>query len=358
MIDRRLINNFDFGTLGFAILITCIGILTIFSVSAGSVWMKQIVWMGVGICGLIVIASIDYHKLANHSYVLFAIMLVLLIMVLFAGTEISGASRWFKLGPVSIQPSELMKIVLIIVLARYLSDIRDRVKTVGGLIFPLFATGLSIGLILIEPDLGTSMVLVPILFVMLWVAGARLLHLGILFAAGCACVPVAFGMLKEYQKRRLLVFLDPDLDPLGAGWHLLQSKIAIGSGQLFGQGWGQGRQTRLGFLPEHHTDFIFSALGEQWGFLGALVFIVLFALLLFRIFMISYYARDMLGSLMAIGVFMLLAEQFFINVGMTIGVMPITGLPLPFMSYGGSSLVLAYLAVGLAINVRMRQFMF
>jgi rod shape determining protein RodA len=215
--------------------------------------------------------------------------------------------------------------------------------------------GVPFLLVLVQPDLGTALLLVPIFFAVLFAGGAKPKHLGVMIGSGLVAMPFFWHFLREYQKQRLMVFINPNVDPLGAGYTIIQSKIAVGSGGLFGKGWMSGTQNQLNFLPERHTDFIFSTIGEEWGFLGAMVLMVFYGLIIREMFGIAYSTTDRAGKLVAIGVAVLLAFQVTINISMTIGAMPVVGIPLPMVSYGGSSLLATVAAIGLVLNIGMRR---
>jgi len=303
---------------------------------------------------LVVFAAVDYRTLARAWRPLLVITLLLLAGVDVLGRTAQGAQRWIPLGPFSFQPSELAKLLLIVTLATHLDGHRE--ITSWRQIVPLLAhAGIPIFLIVQQPDLGTAMVVAAIFTAMLFAAGAPLRAMAGLGAAAAAAAPLLWQMLHDYQRKRLIVFIDPGIDPQGAGYALIQSKIAVGSGQLFGKGLLQGTQNLLHFIPEQHTDFIFTVVGEELGFLGAIVMLTLFALWLWRAGTIATQAKDRLGMLMSVGVVTMIAFHLFVNVGMTVGLMPITGIPLPFISHGGSALVVMLAACGLLINVGIRR---
>jgi rod shape determining protein RodA len=303
---------------------------------------------------LIVFAAVDYSALARAWRPLLAGTVLLLTAVDVLGRTAQGAQRWIPLGPFSFQPSEVGKLLLIITLAKHIDGHRE--ITSWRQIIPLLAhAGIPILLIVQQPDLGTAMVLMAIFVAMLFAGGAPMRVMAGLGAGAAAAAPVLWQMLHDYQRRRLIVFLDPGIDPQGAGYALIQSKIAVGSGQLFGRGLLHGTQNLLHFIPEQHTDFIFTVVGEELGFAGAILMLFLFALWLWRAGAIAAQAKDRLGMLMAAGVLAMIAFHVVINVGMTVGLMPITGIPLPFISHGGSALVVMLAATGLLINIGMRR---
>jgi rod shape determining protein RodA len=272
------------------------------------------------------------------------------------GRTVSGARRWIHLGPFTVLPSEIFKLIFIITLAWALTSARGERLSRGALIGTFVLLGVPFLLVVRQPDLGTALVLVPVLGAILVGIGLRARVLGALVLAAVAAMPLAWFALKPYQRDRLLVYLDPFRDPLGTAYNVIQAKIAIGSGQLLGKGIGGATQSRLSFLPERHTDFIFAVFAEMWGFLGCLVLIVAYVLLVLRGFEIAASTRETRGRILALGVTTVFAAQILINIGMVTGLLPIVGIPLPFMSYGGSSMVVSLTALGLLLSIRMRQF--
>jgi rod shape determining protein RodA len=272
------------------------------------------------------------------------------------GRTVAGARRWIHVGPLTVQPSELFKLIFILTLAWALTSARGERLSRPTLVGTFLLLGVPFFLVVKQPDLGTALVLVPVLAATLVGLGLRMKVLGGLALASVALMPLAWFVLKPYQRDRLLVYLDPFRDPLGTAYNVIQAKIAIGSGQLLGKGIGGATQSRLAFLPERHTDFIFAVFAEMWGFLGCLVLIVAYALLVLRGFEIAAGTRETRGRILALGVTSVFAVQILINIGMVTGLLPIVGIPLPFMSYGGSSMVVSLTALGLLISIRMRQF--
>jgi rod shape determining protein RodA len=317
------------------------------------------IWYGAGMTGMVFSFSINYKSLYRWSPAIYAVCILLLIYVLIMGKYVGGARRWLILGPVSVQPSELIKIAVIISLARYYSKhANPRGFTLSELLTPLMLTIIPFMLIVKQPDLGTAMVLVLI-------AGAMTVFVKIerrsLLCIITACTitgPLVWFLLKGYQKKRILTFINPDRDPLGAGYHIIQSKIAIGSGMIFGKGFLKGTQNALSFLPEQHTDFIFSVLAEEWGFVGSVFILFLFLVLIIWGLNIAYRCRDPFGTILAVGATAMIFWQVFINIGMAMGLMPIVGVTLPFISYGGSSIVSIMICVGLLMSISMRRFLF
>jgi rod shape determining protein RodA len=317
---------------------------------------RQLSWVGVGLVGLLVVVSVDYRNLVRFAPVFYAVGVGLLLAVFVLGRTVSGARRWIHLGPLTVQPSEVFKLIFIITLAWALTSGRGERLTRGALVGTAVLLGIPFLLVVRQPDLGTALVLVPVLAATLVGLGLRLKVLGGLALASVALMPLAWLVLKPYQRDRLLVYLDPYRDPLGTAYNVIQAKIAIGSGQLLGKGIGGATQSRLAFLPERHTDFIFAVFAEMWGFLGCLVLIVAYALLVLRGFEIAAGTRETRGRILALGVTSVFAVQILVNIGMVTGLLPIVGIPLPLMSYGGSSMVVSLTALGLLISIRMRQF--
>lgn len=358
-IDRRLVQNIDWPLVVTALAIMAVGLLTIGSLSpfrwGGGIAFRQLLWVLLGLGLLVLMMSLDYRSLVRIAPALYVVGVILLLFVFVFGRTVSGARRWIALGPVSVQPSELAKLILILALAWALTWRRERLRgnmwLVLGLLAPMFL------LVVKQPDLGTALVLLPVLLAMLLASGLSLRKFGFLLLAGLAVTPLAWLVMKGYQRERLLVFLDPFRDPLGSAYNVIQAKIAIGSGQLVGKGIHGATQSRLAFLPERHTDFIFAVFAEEWGFLGCLLLIAGYLFLLLRGYEIADQARDPVGRLIALGVTVLLAGQVLVNMGMVTGLLPIVGIPLPYFSYGGSSMVVSLMALGLLLSVRMRQFL-
>ena len=363
MIDRRYAKYFDWGLLGLTFLLAFIGLLTLYSAVTSSsaapqkiLYIKQMIWYGVGLGAIVFSLFFNYKLLDRWAPIIYIGCISLLVYVLIFGKYVAGARRWIMFGPVSIQPSELAKIAIIIILSRYYSKLANT----GGLNFrelltPFILTVIPFILIVKQPDLGTAMIVLLIAGSMtVFVKIERRSLLGIITSCATA-VPLVWFFLKEYQKRRILTFLNPDRDPLGAGYHIIQSKIAIGSGMISGKGFLQGTQNALAFLPEQHTDFIFSVLAEEWGFIGAVVLLCLFLILIIWGLNIAYRCRDPFGTILAVGATSMIFWQVFINIAMTMGLMPIVGVTLPFISYGGSSVLTTMICVGLLMNVSMRR---
>ncbi len=359
MIDRRLLENFDFILFFTTIILCLVGVIFIKSATSAleiDYAKRQLLYFSLGLVGLIIAVTFNYSKIAKHTIPIYALSVLLLIIVLLIGKGIGGAKRWISLGIVSFQPSELFKITSILMIAYYLDKVGKRVNKFKILVYIFSIVVLPILLIIIQPDLGTALSLIFVIFTVVFVSEGGIRNMLIVAGISLASCPFLWRFLRTYQKKRLLVFINPDIDPLGTGYAIIQSKIAVGAGGLFGYGWQRGYQTHLNFIPEHHTDFIFSTVAEEWGFIGACVLLLLYAILFWRMFNLATLVRDKLGLLIIVGVISLFGVQVFINIGMAIGIMPITGLTLPFLSYGGSSLVANMFLVGLILNIGMRRF--
>jgi rod shape determining protein RodA len=371
--QRRFVTRGDLTLLVIVGLILTIGLLMIYSSTRGALLSEdqspfkkvrlQMVWLAIALVAMAVAAAIDYEKIVALAIpIMGGVVFLLVVVVLMAhfapeSSTVRGTVRWIGFGPVKLQPSELAKVAVILVLAGYLALRQDEVDTLSLVSRSLIYAGVPAGLIFIQPDLGTPTVIMFIWLVVLYVAGARLAHLGAFVLAAVLLFGAAWnlGVIRPHQKARLTAFLAPEDDPTGAGWQLRQSMIAIGSGRMFGQGLFKGKQTQLNFVPDQETDFIFTAIGEELGFVGCVVVLGLYGLLLWRTFRIAGEAKDDVGRLIAAGIGGLFAIHVVVNVGMTIGLMPVKGMPLPFLSYGGSNLVTNMLCVGLLENVYMRR---
>ena len=364
MFDRRLILNFDWTLLITVLFISTMGILNLYSStyphtgSGTPLFVKQIYWLLAGIGLAIFILLFDYRTFIRYAYPFYIFCLFLLLLVMIFGRTTSGSQRWLQLGFFSFQPSELAKIAIILALTRYFTENEN---TLGygfrDLIVPFLILAIPLVLIFKQPDLGTTGLLVLISFSMLAFMGFRLQTWLALGGACVAAAPIFWHFLKDYQKTRLLTFINPDLDPLKTGYHITQSKIAVGSGTIWGKGWLKGTQSQLHFLPEQHTDFVFSVWAEEWGFVGAFLLLSLFLLLISRGLKIANTSKDRAGAVLAIGISAMLFWQIFINVGMVVGIVPVVGVPLPLFSYGGTSVISTLMGIGILMNISMRRFM-
>jgi rod shape determining protein RodA len=364
LMDSRELDSFDWKFLAVVGAILSVGLLSIYSVTYAQtgrglpLYMKQLIWILVGCAAFLTMLIFDYHKIARLSYIFYGAMLILLVVVLVAGKTSRGAQRWIPMGPFAFQPSEFSKLVLILVLATYYANAPregwlQRVVLPGLLMMP------GLLLILKQPDLGSGLSFLAIYASMLLIVGMRSKAMGILLLFAVMLFPfaweLAWGSLHDYQRERIMTFMDPAYDTGGKGYHGLQSRIAIGSGELLGKGLYGGTQSQLKFLPEGHTDFVFAVFAEEWGFVGALVVLGLFVGLLFLALDIALKAKDVLGALLATGVVGMMGFCLVVNVGMTAGLLPIVGIPLPLMSYGGSAVVTTMAALGLLLNVKRRR---
>ncbi len=365
LVHKRWAKNLDWPLVAMVSIVTAIGLAMLYSASRqvgssemSTYFVRQLVWVAIALVALVVAASIDYHVILSLAPFVFVAVLGCLLWVILAGRMAQGARRWLGFGPVHIQPSELAKIALVLILAKYADALRERVQKLPAFCGALLLAAALGLLIVLEPDLGTALVFVPVLVVMLYVAGCRKRHIAMLAVFGLLSSPVLWMGLKDYQQRRLVAFIDPAADPLGSGYQSLQSEIAIGSGGVFGKGWMQGTQSRLKYVPAQHTDFIFSVFAEEWGLLGSLLLLGLYGGIIWRGMQLAIEARDFSGQVLAGGLTTLLAVHVVINVAVTMRMMPVTGLPLPFMSYGGSFMVTMAICVGLLLNVGLRRTMF
>ena len=354
--------------LGAVLAISALSLLMIYSATrneqavtalGGDYYLKrQAIFLGIGLAVMVVVAAIDYRSFSDAAPALYVITVVALLLVLSPlGSEARGSQAWFQVGGYQFEPSEFAKVALIVCLSAYIAMHRSELdgRRVATL---LLLIGIPMVLIYLQPDLGTDLVFVGIFLALLLVGGARPRHLAVLALLGTVAVGAVLelGVLERYQVERLAAFLDPKDDPQRSAYNLRQSQIAIAAGGFAGRGVFQGSQTNLSFVPEQHTDFIFTAVAEELGFVGAATLLALFALVVWRTWRTGMVARDRFGTLLCVGVLAMLVFQIFENVGMTMGITPIAGIPLPFMSYGGSSTVASFFALGLVLNVHMRRF--
>lgn len=360
--DRRLFLHFDWTLLILVSLILIIGLVNLYSAGYNfsretSLCFRQAKWILIGLIGMILAFSIDYRSIIRHAYAIYGVTIFLLLVVFFYGYATHGSQRWITFLSFSFQPSELMKLVIIFTLAKYFDDNKlNRSFLLKDLMIPFVLVLAPFILILKQPDLGTALMLFIIFLSMALFVGLNWKSLSLAAVAGLVMVPMAWHFLKDYQKERIMTFFSPERDPLGAGYHIIQSMIAIGSGGFFGKGFLQGTQAQLKFLPEQQTDFVFSVYAEEWGFFGALVLISLFLLLILWGLKIALHSRDYLGTLVAFGISMLIFWGVLINIGMVLGIVPVVGIPLPFMSYGGSAILVLLTAIGLMLNISMRRY--
>jgi rod shape determining protein RodA len=385
---RRFLSfrDFDWALLGMVLLLCAVSVLEVYSATLHTkyaatpgffndqkVWVpghigfhtKQMFWIAGGMAAMFLFSKIDYHRLLDWVPWAYGLSLVALVAVRLAGAKVLGARRWIRIGPMHFQPSEWVKLILILAVASYFANLGGRNLTWKDIFKAFVLVGLPMALVLIQPDLGTALTYTPILAAGLFLGGINIRQGIILLVCGAVLVAGVwtdgFGighikLLKNFQKARLTSFMNPDSDPLGRGYQTKQALIAVGSGGVWGKGAAQGTQTQGDFLPIPHADFIFAAFGEEHGFVGALFVLLLYFSILMRLIQNAQTAADLSGSLVIMGVVAVLAFQIAVNVGMVIGLMPVTGIPLPLMSYGGSSVLFTFLALGVAMNVRMRRF--
>lgn len=366
MIDRQFFLYINWPLLAVIFLLCAAGVLNLYSASAFRIgdgmaltpfYKKQMIWGGVSLGVLILTMVFDYRHLKTTSWVIYILTLGALVAVFFWGRTIYGAQRWLDLGLFSVQPSEVAKIGVLLMGAVWLSKIksplgfRDLIKVIMIAMVPAY-------LIAKQPDLGSALLLVALVSGMIIYTGIKKNIVKLLVITLPLLAPLGWTLLKDYQKTRILTFINPGHDPLGAGYHVIQSQIAIGSGGFWGKGFMEGTQSQLRFLPEKHTDFAFSVFGEEWGFIGAVILLFIFCTFLYQIFLCSQEAKDKFGSLLCVGVFFYFFLQILINIGMVLGLMPVVGIPLPFISYGGTSMLVNFVMIGLVLNVSMRRFMF
>ena len=347
---------------GLIILVTAccsIGFAMLYSAAGGDIepWaQRHLIRYFVGLLGIIILGLINIRLFFKGAYIFYGVSLMLLVFVELAGEVGMGAQRWIDFGVIRLQPSELMKISVVIVLARYF-HIRS-FQEIGNplhLAIPAFLILVPVALVIKQPDLGTALMMALSGLVIFFIAGVRIWKFILLFLGGVALVPIIWQFLLEYQKKRILTFLSPEIDPLGAGYHLMQSKIALGSGGLYGKGFIQGSQSHLNFLPEIQTDFIFTMLAEEFGLLGGLVVLLLFFLISCYGLILSFFMASKFARFLTIGMITTLFFYVFINIGMVMGLLPIVGVPLPFISYGGSALLTSMTAIGLIISCHVHR---
>jgi len=360
MNEMTTTRDYDWWLLAIVAAICALGVVEIYSATHGSVLagmhMKQIRWLIVGVVLMFVLSRIDYHVIMDQAPVLYIIGIVALIAVLAVGHTRFGAKRWIPILGEMFQVSELVKLVIIVVLARFFAEVRTDELSLQDLIKAGLLVGVPLVLILKQPDLGTALVLLPMLIVGAFLAGLRWKHAAVIILLGALMLPAGWHFLKPYQKDRVTSFLHPEEDAKGSGYQVLQSKIAVGSGGFWGKGFGKGSQNQLGYIPVRYSDFIMSAWAEEQGFKGVLLALGLYMALLLRLVQNAQRAKDRAGMFLVMGVTAALGFHVLVNVAMVIGAMPVTGIPLPLMSYGGSATLFVFLAIGLVMNVRLRRF--
>ncbi len=349
----------NWGLMLLIIVTACVGLATLYSISGGTTetWVsRQLMRFGVGFFLMLLVAVIDIRFWLRAAFLIYGVALVLLVAVEVVGTVGMGAQRWVDLGPFQLQPSEVMKIALVLALARYFHGItHEEVAQLRWLVVPSLMVIIPVTLVLRQPDLGTALLLLIGAAMMFFLAGVRLWIFGAGLMTALAAIPFAWHYLHDYQRERILTFLNPERDPLGAGYHILQSKIALGSGGMFGKGFLQGTQSHLNFLPEMQTDFIFTMLAEEFGLVGALGLLALYVFMLAYAIAIALRSRSQFGRLLGMGIAGTFFVYFFINIAMVTGLVPVVGVPLPLVSYGGTAMVTILVGFGLIMSVYIHR---
>ena len=357
-----LIKQFDWLMFLAVILLVCVGLVMIYSSISTELILNidkikiQLLALIIGLILLFAMAFFDYRLFKNYAYALYGIQLVLLVLVLIFGIEVRGTRGWFSFAGFQFQPAELAKFVLLIVLAKYFSSQTGKPSRFQFVVVPGILTLIPVALIMLQPDFGSAAILVLLWIGMLLLFGIKKKY-SIILAGGAAILGWIswYWILRGYHRERILTFLYPGKDPLGSGYNIIQSKTAIGSGGIFGKGLGYGTQSQLNFLPDQHTDFIFAILAEELGLIGAVVLLALLTFLLIRMIKVARMTRDTFGVMLAVGVIFIFLGQSFLNIGMNIGVIPVTGVPLPLVSYGGSSLLIGLMMIGLLESIYVRR---
>lgn len=373
MLGRRSFTNLPWGLVGLIALIALIGLSALYSATytakgPSMLFYKQMIWIATGLFLMFLMMLPDYHTVGRYAYILYAASVIMLILVMIMGKTGMGAQRWLAIGPFAFQPSELAKLALTLALARYFAeDPRRDGYSLRDLAVPGAMVLVPLVLVLRQPDLGTALMLLFTSSLIVMIAGIHprsvvtIVLIAAVVAASVFLVPPVrheiWGSLKPYQQNRIKAFIDPSSDKLGSGYHANQSKIAIGSGQITGKGFRQGTQSQMAFLPERHTDFIFAVISEEHGFMGSGLMVILYLILLLLGVDTARNARDRMGALMAGGIVSMISLYVFINIGMSIGIVPVVGVPLPLVSYGGTAVITTFLALGLLLNIQIRRFM-
>ncbi len=356
---RNFFRNLNFALLGITFLLVAAGGFAVYSATGADVnplFIKQLTWYGIGTVFLFVFAGLNYNRLVESSYYIYGFFLILLTAVLFVGHTSLGAQRWLDIGPLRFQPSEFVKIVLSFAVIRMILVNHREGFTWKNIVKILLLAGVPMLLVLKQPDLGTVLHLIPVLYTLLFMGNIKPLKLGIITLAAAALMPIAYFFLRDYQKQRLLVFLNPEIDPLGAGYNVIQSQIAVGSGMLFGKGFAQGTQSQLDFIPIKYTDFVFAVIGEEFGFFGGFIIIAIYLMLVMEALKIAKLSKNRAGKMMASAIAAVIFSQVFINIGMNMGIMPVTGITLPLLSYGGTSVLVIMISLGILQNI-YREYM-
>jgi rod shape determining protein RodA len=353
--------DFDWFLLLFVLLICGLGVMGIYSATYGTKFqgahVKQVYWIVGGVIAMFLLSLLNYHVLLGNAHWMYVVALASLIAVRIFGKKYLGARRWIQIGPNHFQPSEWVKLILILAVAKYFAEERSSEASGSDIVKVGLMVGLPFLMVLAQPDLGTALTYLPVAIMGFFLGGMKVKHAAVILVCLALVMPVAwFKVLKPYQRDRLTSFMDPEADPQKKGYQVLQSLVAVGSGGLTGKGIRQGSQTQGSFLPIPQTDFIFAAFSEEHGFLGAIFLLLLYFVVLMRLIHDAQTAPDRAGTFIVMGVVAILAFHILVNVGMVVGFMPVTGIPLPLMSYGGSSVLFMFLAMGIVMNVRMRRF--
>ena len=360
MARYRSVKDFDWPLLLIALAICAFGVLQIYSATRETIWKdawwKQVLWITLALGLMWVISAIDYHTLLGQVPVLYCLSILGLVATFIFGRVVMGGGRWIEVGAFRLQVSEFVKLVIVLLVARYLSELKSDQLEARDLLKLGALVGIPMALVMKEPDMSTALTYLPVLAVGVFLAGLRWQYVAATLGLLAITLPIGWFFLLDYQKDRLRTVLDPSRDPKGKGYHVIQSKIAVGSGNIWGKGVSRGSQTQLRFLPVAHTDFIFSAFAEEHGFVGVVVVLGMYFLLLMQIVQNAQTATDRAGMFICMGVAALLLFHLLVNVGMVVGRMPVAGIPLPFMSYGGSNVFSVFLMLGLVNNVRLRRF--
>ncbi|MBX4187144.1 MAG: rod shape-determining protein RodA [Candidatus Doudnabacteria bacterium] len=359
---KNWLNNFryfDVYIFGSSLLLLVLGLLMIYSTTLESptnLLVRQLIFTVLGFAGMFALAFFDYRKLKGTTPYLYLLIVASLILVWFLGVNVRGSTRWIDLGIFRLQPAEFAKLAMVVIMAKFLDQSGEKLKDARYVVLCVLYIVIPAGLVLVEPDLGSALVIFFTWLAMLLFSRINKKHLAILFCLGLVVSSLGwFFVLKDYQKQRVYTFINPANDPQGAGYNVLQSIIAVGSGSITGRGVGRGLQSQLKFLPERQTDFIFASTAEELGLFGSVFILGLFGVILFRLVKATKHARDNFGMYLSLGIFFMLLIQIVINVGMNVGILPVTGIPLPLLSYGGSSLMTTLLALGLVQSIVARQ---
>ncbi len=361
MFDKRILENVDWWLVCAVVLLMVTGFINLNSASSAvgqAFQWKQLRWYVAGMGLMLLLFMMDYRNLMAYAYHIYGITLVLLLLVLFVGKSVGGSQRWLYLGFFNLQPSEMAKIAEVVVLSAYFHNDERTEYGLLDLWAPFLLTMVPVALIYRQPDLGTALLLIAILGSMVCLIKIRWTAVLTLVSLILAALPIAWNVLKPYQRRRVETFLNPESDPTGGGYHLLQSKIAVGSGGILGKGYMAGTQAHLNFLPEVHTDFAFSIWAEEWGLAGAMVLLILYAVVLYRGLVIAASSKERFGAYLAFGITTMIFWQMFVNICMVIGLMPVVGIPLPLISYGGSSVIITLMGIGILLSVHARRYLF